>query len=100
MSLIDTECTVTDTPSDVRNYAQLEFEKFHRKKCKGVRRLVFFREKKILSQNESKCGQTGRKSCEKYVFQIEIEISTVVLEKSREIFGFSYSVNQKSDVSH
>ena len=36
MSLIDAECTVIDTPSDVRNYAQREFEKFHRKKWKGV----------------------------------------------------------------
>ena len=61
---------------------------------------VFSRKKKILSQNESKCGQTGWKSYEKYVFQIDFEISIVVLEKSREIFGFSYFMNQESDVSH
>jgi len=62
--------------------------------------LMFFREKKILTLHESKCGQTGWKSYEKYVFQIDFEISTVVLEISREIFGFSYSMNQSSDVSH
>ena len=53
ISLIDAECTIIDTPSDVRNYAQLKFEKFHRKVCKGGNPLVFFRGKKILSQNES-----------------------------------------------
>ena len=69
---------------------------FPGKSAKGLD-LVFIREKKILSQNESIGGQTGWKSYGKYVYQIDFEISTVVLEISREIFGFSYSMYQKSE---
>jgi len=45
-------------------------------KSEKVLAFVFFREKKILLQTESQSGQTGWKSSEKYVFQIEIEIAT------------------------
>jgi len=56
---------------------------FTEKSAKGLGFHVFLRKNKIMSQNELKCRQTVWKFCEKYVFQIEFEISTVVLELSR-----------------
>jgi len=42
MSLIYVEFTIIDTPLFGRSYAQLEFEKFHRKKCQRVSHWCFF----------------------------------------------------------
>ena len=96
---IEIATVVLEISREIYGFSYSVYQKSVKYYQKNVQRglpLVLFREKKILSQNESKCGQTGRQSCEKYVFQIEIEIATVVLEITREIFRFSYSI----DVSH
>ena len=61
---------------------------FTEKSEKVVSLWCFFEKKKILSQTESQSGQTGWKSCEKYVFQIEIEILIFVLEISMDFSDF------------
>jgi len=54
MSLIDTECTIIDSPSDVWNYAQLEFEKFHRKVQRGLAFGVFWRKKNSVAERNER----------------------------------------------
>ena len=69
MSLIDTECTVIDTPSDVRNYAQLGLEQIFRKKCKGVKRLLcFFGKIKFWPRTNRNVGKRGENLVKNTVF--------------------------------
>ena len=74
MSLIHTECTVTDTPLDVRNYAQLEFEQFYRKKCKGVSLWCFFGKKKFCRKTNRNVGKRGENLERNTVFKSKLKL--------------------------
>ena len=68
---------------------------FTEKSEKVVSLWCLFEKKNFCRRPNRKVGKRGENL--KYVFQIEIEIATFVLEMSRDIFRFSNSRNQKGD---